>query len=128
MYKGNSVLIQNAAGKYLLQFRDGTAGINNPLTWNFFGGGAEDEEDALSCAAREMAEELCVSAPTDHFELLADEVVDGVQEALVRYKYPLEWTDVDIQEGAGGGFFTREEALQIPLTPLARVWVERFFS
>ena len=71
MRKSVNTIFQNAEGKFLLQMRDGTSGICNPLCWNFFGGGF-DQEDPISAAIRESGEEIGVNLRKEDLELLGE--------------------------------------------------------
>ena len=72
MKKSVNTIIQNSEGKYLLQMRDGTEGLCNPLKWNFFGGGLNENEDTITGAARETEEELGIKVKEVDFELLGE--------------------------------------------------------
>lgn len=110
---GTSFIICNAAGEFLLQFRDGTAGIDYPLQWDFFGGACEEDETIEECSAREMREELGIEALPQDFELVTTQTIDGLIEHLVRYTRCVEWGDISLGEGAGYAFFTQEELVGI---------------
>lgn len=127
MKKSVNTIIQNKAGKYLLQVRDGTEGICNPLKWNFFGGGVADAEDPLAGAARETQEELGITVQQNKFELLGElRPQDNKLVYVVRFKQPVEWKDIIIQEGAGAGYFTKDELLKIDITDATRLLVETY--
>lgn len=119
-------IIQNSAGEYLMQMRDGNEGICNPLMWNFFGGSLETpDEDPLVAASREFEEELG-KKPSVVFSLLGT-VAEGEKMVYVcAYPEKLEWSDITIQEGAGAGYFTKEEMLKIPLTEKTKLIIEKF--
>lgn len=121
-----NTIITNTSGKYLLQMRDGTLGICNPLKWNFFGGTIE-EDDIQAAAAREMEEELAIKAEPTQFEKVGELTPkEGSIVHIVRYKYPVEWHGITVQEGAGAGFFTKDEILKIPITDATRKIVENY--
>lgn len=127
MKKSVNTIIQNSAGKYLLQVRDGTEGICNPLKWNFFGGGLSDDEDPLMGAARETWEELSVQVKPSYFELLGD--LQPQQDRFVyavRCKQLVEWQDITVKEGAGAGYFTKDELFKIDITDNTRLIAEKF--
>lgn len=126
MAKSVNTIIRNAAGKYLLQMRDGTEGICNPLVWNFFGGKLEStDQDPLVGAAREFNEELRQQSGPGDFQLLGT-VGEGDELVHVcRYVGPLEWGDFTLQEGAGVGFFTKAELVKIPITEKTKLIIEK---
>lgn len=123
---GHGVVLQNAEGKYLMQFRDGTKGINNPLNWDFFGGSSEGSESVIDAAVREMAEELGMDVKPEHLEVIAEHNMKGRLEYLLRYSKPVEWGDFEIHEGAGCAFLTKDELLQLALVPRVKFFVEKY--
>ncbi len=107
--------------------RDGTEGICNPLKWNFFGGSIKDNEDPIAGAVRETQEELGIKVNPDDFELLGKlQPHDDRIVYVVRYGQPIDWQDIIIQEGAGAGYFTKDELLQIDITDATRILIEKF--
>lgn len=129
MKKSVNTIIQNKVGKYLLQIRDGTEGICNPLKWNFFGGNINDGEDPLAAAVREIGEELVITAEPSDFELLGELHPDKSQLVyVIRYKKPLTWQNISIREGAGAGFFTNDELLHIDITKTTRKIIEQYLA
>lgn len=129
MRKTVNFVVNDSGGRYLLQMRDGNA-KQDPLTWEFFGGGLDGEESLLSAASREMLEELEVSATERDFEELGDLKIDvygGVQASVLKFKKQLAWGDFKVNEGAGAAFFTKEEALKLNLSTEARLIVEKYW-
>ena len=127
MKKSVNTIIQNSAGKYLLQIRDGTEGICNPLKWNFFGGSLIDNEDPVAGAIRETQEELGIVVEPDDFDLVGE--LRPREDRLVfviQYKQPVEWQDITVQEGAGAGYFTKDEILRIDITDATRMLAEKY--
>jgi len=122
-----NLLIRNAAGDYFMQFRDGNAGIPEPLRWAFFGGGVEGDESATECAAREMEEELGIKTSPDDFRVIDmvewDDI--GARIFLVEYKHPIEWGDFILDEGAGCGFFTATELDGLHKTYDSHYWIRK---
>tara|TARA_Y100000031_G_C8229673_1_gene390254 strand:+ start:516 stop:914 length:399 start_codon:yes stop_codon:yes gene_type:complete len=119
------VVIVDQHGKYMLQFRDDTPGINHPLMWGFFGGQCEDGETPGQCASRELHEELVVEFMAFDFEELASLPKDnGSMRHVVRLCFPIVWGEFALCEGAGVGYFTKDEALKLNLVPGARVIFE----
>lgn len=119
------VLIFNIQGEMLLQFRNAQA-PTNPHKWGFFGGVIEEGEDAWDCAVRETAEELEVEIHKRHLECVGIlEKRDGGRLIILKYMHPVGWSDIVVCEGAGAGFFSKEDALKLPLTPGTRMFLER---
>jgi 8-oxo-dGTP pyrophosphatase MutT (NUDIX family) len=127
MRKSVNISVQDQNGKYFLQMRDGKEGICHPLMWNFFGGGIKGEEDPFAAAAREIHEELRLTANPEDFELLGevrDEQAGHVH--FVRLKRQVDWKDITLNEGAGVGKFSKEEIFRIHSTPATKSLAERF--
>lgn len=125
--KSVNTVISNEQGKFLLQMRDGTQGICNPLQWNFFGGTIDENEDPLLGAIREAEEELGIYLEAKDCVLMGelhpkpDRLV-----YIVQLKQPLEWGGFTLREGAGAGYFTKEELLKINITPTTQLLVNAF--
>ncbi len=113
--KGNSLVITNAAGEYLMQFRDDNPGISRPLAWDFFGGGIENNESVLESAARELHEELGIEATPEQFEVAGEYTYEKGTDIVIRFQKNVEWGEFILLEGAGCGFFTKQELLQLSL-------------
>lgn len=127
MAQSANYLVKNSEGKYLLQMRNGKEGICNPLMWNFFGGGLENpDEEPLRTALREMKEEIGIEVTEQDFRFLGT-VEEGEKMVYVFDCIPrLEWADIVVNEGAGAGWFTKGEILQIPITEKTKLIVEKF--
>jgi len=127
MKKSVNTIIQNKDGKYLVQMRDGVEGICNPLKWNFFGGGIAEEEDPIVGTVRETREELDIDVESGDFEILGElHPKDDRLEYVVLYKKSVEWSDITIREGAGAGYFTKDELLRIDITDATKMLVEKY--
>lgn len=127
MAQSVNYIVKNSEGKYLLQMRNGKEGICNPLMWNFFGGGLETpEENPVDAAIREMEEELKIRATEVDFRFLG--TVEEGEKMVSVYEYfaSLEWSEIVVSEGAGAGYFTKDEMLRIPLTEKTKLIVEKF--
>jgi 8-oxo-dGTP pyrophosphatase MutT (NUDIX family) len=125
-YRGQSLLLFTADNELLLQFRDGAAGIRNPLAWDFFGGAYEPGEDVLVGALRELSEELNIAADASELTIVGDYADANGREVVIRLTRPVSWNDIELHEGAGCGFFTKEEALNLPLEARVRVIIEKY--
>lgn len=122
------ILLIDRAGKYLLQMRDGTEGICNPLKWNFFGGGRNEDEDVTDAAIRELEEELGITAGKDDFKIIGETIFpDGEFYTLTQYMHPISWKDFSVNEGAGAAFFSKEELSKIDMTSKTKIIIERIY-
>ena len=126
MRKSVNTLCANSRDEYLLQMRDGTSGICDPLRWSFFGGKMEENENPIVAAQRELNEEIGIAGSEEDFLLLGDMNYDDGIVFFVRYKPNVEWKDIDVREGAGAGFFTKEEISALNVTDQAKLLVEHF--
>ena len=111
-----NVIVRDSANRTLLQMRD-SATKTSPLLWGFWGGAVEAaDETANHAAARELSEELCVSAAPNDFVCLGERVDShGRLAKLLWYRPPLSWDRIRICEGAGAGFFWRREIERLPI-------------
>lgn len=121
-----NILVRDSQGRTLLQMRD-SAAKSSPLLWGFWGGAVDvNDEDAYHAASRELSEELCVSASPGDFTTLGERTDShGHMAALVLYQPPLHWTDIHVNEGAGAGYFWREEIAQLPIARAIAWFLER---
>lgn len=113
-----NTILRNKEGKYLLQMRDNKA-PTFPLKWVFFGGGVDPGEEPLTAAIREMEEELGIKSLASDFERIVrvDDPKDDRVRHVAFYTPRIGWEDIVVFEGAGAGFFPREEIMEIPSSP-----------
>lgn len=109
-----SLVVRDAQGRFLLQMRDGKP-VDGPLLWGFFGGHFDAGETAVECAMREFGEETSIIATPEEFDLLAVVPHADALIHLMTLRRPVAWKDIDLHEGAGAGFFTRDEIDRIPM-------------
>jgi 8-oxo-dGTP pyrophosphatase MutT (NUDIX family) len=111
-----NVLVRDASGRTLLQFRDGST-KTFPLLWGFWGG-RMDAADAspAHCAARELEEELTLSAAPSDFVKVGVRTSSLGEAWLLRFGKPVEWGMFRVREGAGAAFLWRREILRLPLS------------
>lgn len=125
MKKSVNTIVQNSEGKYLLQMRDGTEGICHPLQWNFFGGGMKSSQP-LPEAARELKEELGIVSNADDFELIGDITGKNFKVYVVKYQREINWQDFELFEGAGVGYFTKDEVSKINITENTKLIIKKY--
>jgi len=112
-----NLLFRDTTGQIFLQFRDANAPVE-PLCWSFWGGRVEEAEqhDLQKSACREAAEELGLLLRPKDFEFVhRRQGSDGKRSTLLACRIAISWRDVTISEGAGGGFFPRENLLSLSL-------------
>ena len=119
-----NILVQDKRGKSLLQMRDGAASVS-PLVWSLWGGAVEENDRGpRECAARELGEELGIEAQAHDFEIVGSRESTTQIALLVRYVRPVHWGGFMVHEGAGAGFFWREEIAQLPMSRTLRHYLE----
>ncbi len=84
------------------------------------------EESPIFSAQRELDEETAISGTEEDFRLIGEMNYDDGIVYVVEYMPRLEWKDIDVREGAGAGFFSKKEILNLHATEQAKLIVERF--
>lgn len=121
-----NIIIRNRAGEVILQFRDGTPGIWQPLKWSAWGGRLDEGETLVQGACRELEEETGIqSQPSDLQEI--DRFMESRDEELIFFMLnrPVELHEINFQEGAGLGAFNLVEMKSLNLTPTTGLVIER---
>lgn len=121
-----AIALTDAAGRLLLQQRP--ARKHHGGLWEFPGGKVDAGEAPREALVREIAEELAlVIKPSDCAALLLAEEAREGQPAVVLMLYRATcWHGTpEGLEGQQWGWFTREEALALPLAPMDRDLVKR---
>jgi len=97
--------------------------------WNFFGGGINENEDVITAAIRESHEELNINASEKDFELTC-EITDpeAGHVYIVRLNKLINWSDIFPNEGAGIGFFSSREVLEINATRVTKAFVRDYLT
>ena len=120
------LLIRNAEGKFLLHMRDNSPGIYAPLTWSFFGGGVDEGEEVVQAAKRELLEELGIDADMQDFIPMGSFEHREIDEHLVSFTPTVDWGQFKVFEGAGAGFFLREDFEKITTSSILKAHAEKF--
>ena len=112
-------------GKILLILRDNKPDIPYPNTWEFTGGGKEENETLEEAGIREMYEELGVK-PKD-FTFLGVEIYSGRQAGRFISKLnEQEYKTIHLgNESQKYGFFTVEECLVMNMVPSLKEFLVR---
>jgi 8-oxo-dGTP pyrophosphatase MutT (NUDIX family) len=106
--------------------RDGSA-PKAPLTWSLWGGAFEpDDLGPCECAARELREELGIDAHPTDFTLVGTRSSSTQKAVLMRYAPPLGWRDFSVNEGAGAGFFWRDEIERLSVSIPLRYYFDNY--
>lgn len=124
---GAAIWLKNSQGKVFFQMRDSGPAVA-PLQFALWGGAIDPGEKPDEAGTREMMEELTLKQweyPfVEHHEMrIRNEHGEHFYTYLFVVGRPVSWGDFTILEGAGGAFFTLEEALRVDLAPMARAWV-----
>jgi len=110
-HRGVGVLLQDPAGRVLMQLRDDVPGIAGPGRWCLFGGHVDPGETLLETAVREMAEETGLKIAPD--QLIPYVVTRSRPDSNLVYIYrmvmDIKPVDVRVGEGAGFAFMTRAQ-------------------
>lgn len=112
-------------GHLLLQER--LAGKQHGGMWEFPGGKVEPGEEPRDALCRELAEELGVEVRPHELEptLFAEETSAGRVIVLMLYRVQAKEIAPHGRDGQQWGWFSREEAAQLPLAPMDRDLLER---
>lgn len=125
MVQAVNVIITNPKGEYLLQMRDGSENIQDPLTWGFFGGGIEPDESPTVAAMREINEELGVEIGINLMTTVGSaQVREDKVVYVIKLGRHLNWQDFTVKEGAGAAFFTKEELARINISKTASTVID----
>lgn len=118
-----NLVIKNSNDKYILQLRDGTAGICNPLKWNFFGGRLDHSENPVDGALREFKEETSITLNKNDLKLIGEITRPDGNGIVFLFQVvrPIEMNEIVLSEGAGIGNFTTSEILQMDITDLTKL-------
>jgi len=132
-HRGVSVLLQDKAGRVLMQLRDDIPDIIAPGKWCLFGGHIDPGETILEAAIREMDEETGLVVTAD--ELVPYVVSRSRPSTNLIYVYrmvrDITPADIRVGEGAGFAFLTRKQLDRVELIPayapvFHRFWHEDF--
>ncbi|SFR97238.1 B12-binding domain-containing radical SAM protein [Anaeromicropila populeti] len=114
---GTAIIIENSAGKILLQHRDKNPEIKYPNTWVLFGGGKEPEESPEEAIQRELMEELEFTLKDYEFYQnyhYVDEEEEHLQY-IYYIKLDLDVNQLKLKEGDDLNYFSWSEIKQLSL-------------
>ncbi len=77
---------------------------------------------------REMKEELGIDAKPHDFHILFEITVENIEQVCIEYTRTIEWSEFEVFEGAGCGFFTLEEILQLPTPSYIRLFAQKLLQ
>ena len=120
------LLIENAAGKILLQLRDNKVSIPYPDCWGTFGGQVEAGETPQEAIKREIREELDYNA--EGAELYFIYQFDGYDIYMFRkVDMAITLEGISVREGQRAGFFSQNDIRKAPFAFNCREIVEDYF-
>lgn len=103
------VLIEDEAGRVILQLRDDKPGLIHANMYSFFGGAVESDESPSAAALRELSEELSIPTHAARLSFLWRTVTHhhGREYDLHVFHYRIgpELAQVLVTEGQGMGVF-----------------------
>ncbi|ACL76686.1 radical SAM protein [Ruminiclostridium cellulolyticum] len=127
---GTAIIIEDSQGKLLLHHRDCNPKIKYPGTWVLFGGGKEFGETPEQAIRRELMEEL--NLDISNFIFYGNYHYNDEEEEHLQFVYhmkmDLDISRVNLNEGAGLGYFSRDEINKLQLGFNIRDIVEDFFK
>lgn len=113
--------------RVLLHQRDGLTNIN-PNRWAFFTGLVEMDESPLAAFVREVYEEIGYTLTGDQVQ--AFDTYLNVERQTIRHVFfvniETEFLPEKVNEGAGVGWYTITETLQLDTTDLTRHDLKKF--
>jgi 8-oxo-dGTP pyrophosphatase MutT (NUDIX family) len=105
-----AILGFNTLGHVLLQKRHNIPTVQEPGTWEVWGGHCEEEETPKACAVRELREEIRVEiTDTTALTFLMTRPVEGQEESVCAYVLGRDGTP-PVYEGERAEWLTPEEA------------------
>jgi 8-oxo-dGTP diphosphatase len=128
--QAGAIVILHKYEKVLLQLRSSDAPLF-PSCWGAFGGHIEEDEDPVTAATREIAEEIGVRLDQAALHQLG--VINVLRgNKLVNiycFSAPLELElgELKLTEGDGFGLFAQKEIHNLSVTPETRLAIGRHF-
>lgn len=117
-YSGALILIEDQAGRLLLQLRDDVPGIFWPGRWGLFGGAIEPGEDMEQAALREVKEEVGLTLSAEQLTPFCKLTSPPPQEATLYVfltRLNIVPADICLGEGAGFAFLTPDQLQRVDL-------------
>ena len=75
-----------------------------------------------------IKEELGIESNAEDFDLVGDIAVGDSKVYIVKYKKEVNWRDFELFEGAGVGYFTKQEMLKINITENTKSIIEKYLG
>ncbi len=115
-----AMIVTNGDGRYLLQMRDSQG--TSPLLWCLFAGSMEAGESYFDAAVREFHEETGLRFGPVRFALVG--TIENATHVIhvLRLDAAVGWPFA-LYEGAGCGFFTRDEVEGLRLRGCLTRWM-----
>lgn len=123
-------LITDHHGRLLMQLRDNFPGVHSAGRWAIFGGHVETGEDLQTALARELAEELGLTAQLGDLSPFARNMAPGGDSFILvaKYKPAISPSAIRLAEGAGFGFYDRNQLVGLDIAPNIRPFVDYWLS
>jgi 8-oxo-dGTP diphosphatase len=121
-----SIILVDYHGMALLQQRTLDA-PTFPGVWSFFGGTIANDETPQQAACRELFEELEIAISPAQLSFFGA----FVETNKKRYVYVLPITGserLQLKEGRGLGFFSRDEIIHLQIQEAARLILQQYFD
>ena len=127
MRKATACIIKNNKEEVLLQKKTLDYPVY-PGGWTFFGGQVESNESVNNAITRELKEEIGIKISPKFLFSSNYPLNNKPNEVHVFLASLNDLSKISLKEGAGFGFFSKEELKDIKLTPDAKVILNKFFK
>jgi 8-oxo-dGTP diphosphatase len=121
-----AMVILHREGRVLLQLRDSDPGVYAAGMWGIFGGHVEEGETPEQAAAREIEEELGLRLR--YLGLFVRRVDEGRERFIYTARLDVGLSSLSLREGQGMALVSSEQAREMPLVPVHREVLAKFFD